>query len=78
MGVVELVREEPDVAAVWLLSTGKVLSCNATFTDWLGFRQSDLNGQPLTDFVVEQQEVDRYCNKRISFRYHSNVSFVVS
>ncbi len=34
MGVIQMVPEAPNVASIWLLSTGKILSCNATFTDW--------------------------------------------
>ncbi len=43
MGVFQQLPTEPDVATVWLMASGHVLSCDALFTDWLGHKQEKIH-----------------------------------
>ncbi len=51
--------QKPGLGTIWVLATGGILSCDSTFTDWMGLKQDDIYARPFSDFVVERDEVDR-------------------
>lgn len=44
----QAVPADPDVATVWLLTSGHVLSVDSQFQDWFGHRPADLEGGATT------------------------------
>ncbi|KAJ9530074.1 hypothetical protein QJQ45_023353, partial [Haematococcus lacustris] len=59
MGVFAEIVSPHNVAIVWVMGGGQVLSCDGTFTDWLGYKQEDLHGKPVTDLVLQRQELEQ-------------------
>ncbi len=43
MGVFQQLPTEPDVATVWLMASGQILSCDALFTDWMSHKQDKIH-----------------------------------
>jgi hypothetical protein len=59
-GLISPVPQPPHTATVWVMAaSGNVLSLDATLTDWLGYKQGDIHGRPITDLVVEKEDVER-------------------
>ena len=48
-------QPSPDVATLWLTPTGKVLSVDAAFTDWLGYRPTDIQGSAVAALAENRQ-----------------------
>ncbi len=40
-----------------------MLSCDGTFTDWLGYKQEDMHAKPVGDMVVQRDELDAMLNR---------------
>jgi hypothetical protein len=38
---------------------GMVLSCDGTFSDWFGYRHEDMHGRPVSELVLQGEELEQ-------------------
>lgn len=58
-----------------LQNGGLVLSCDGVFTDWLGYTHAELHTNPMSDLVVQKEELERQVD--IQYRSQMGQYFVV-
>ncbi|KAJ9529821.1 hypothetical protein QJQ45_022220 [Haematococcus lacustris] len=58
MGVFSAVPMERNVATLWVLGNGSVLSCDSAFTNWLGYRHDDIHGKAVSSLAVQTEALE--------------------
>jgi hypothetical protein len=56
---VQIVPPPPKTAQAWVVEGGVVLSVDATFCDWFGYRPDELPGAYFTNFVAEKDDMNQ-------------------
>ncbi|GAX73349.1 hypothetical protein CEUSTIGMA_g802.t1 [Chlamydomonas eustigma] len=59
MGVFSAIPTPPDAARAWVMLGGIVLSVDATFADWFGYRPEDLSGAYFSTMVKDSNALER-------------------
>jgi hypothetical protein len=57
-GVFQEISTEKNTATLWVMAGGLVLSCDGTFTDWLGYKHEDIHSKLVPDLVVQREELE--------------------
>ena len=60
----QLIRPEPDTSMVHVLHTGQVIAVDDTFSDWFGFKASEVVGNN-SSMLVSQAKVMDECVGRV-------------
>ncbi|GAX73365.1 hypothetical protein CEUSTIGMA_g818.t1 [Chlamydomonas eustigma] len=58
MGVFGVLPTPPDTARAWVMGSGVVLSVDATFSDWFGYRPEDLPGAYFSTLVSDATRME--------------------
>ncbi|GAX78754.1 hypothetical protein CEUSTIGMA_g6191.t1 [Chlamydomonas eustigma] len=58
MGMLQALPTPPNSARAWVMGSGVVLSVDATFSDWFGYRPDDLPGAYFSSILKDTKKMD--------------------